>query len=205
MLLQVDIGRGEKPAGYYVQRSCGLFPSPMPQDQPCVERVERLFELMGTFFAKCIQDSRLVDMPLSRPFLKLMCCGDVVDNVATSYRESLAHHDTSLTEVVSSPPDDDLTPTEESEKELIYEAPRKRASASTVAECVSTPWYTGLLTQDDFLLVEPVRARFLQQLIDLAARKAALMADDQLSVEERNNRLQQLTLDEAGTKVEDLR
>ena len=173
----------------------------MPQDNPCIERVEKLFELMGTFFAKCIQDSRLVDMPLSRPFLKLMCCGDVVDNVVTSYRESLSHHDTSLTDTPS--PDDDLTPTEETEKELIYDPPKKqRSSASTVAN--TTPWYAGLLTRDDFVLVDPVRARFLQQLAELSTRKMALLADEELSAEERNNRLQELTLDDSGAKVEDL-
>ena len=198
-MLQVDIGRGVKPVGYYVQRSCGLFPSPMPQDHECVERAEKLFELMGTFFAKCIQDSRLVDIPLSRPFLKMMCCGDVVDNVATSYRELLTMHDTSVTET---PADDDLTPTEETEKELIYDPPKKQQSVVTVAD--SAPWYAGLLTQDDFILVDPVRAKFLQQLYDLSARKMALLADKELSAEERNNRLQELTLDDPTVRVEDL-
>ena len=32
-------------------------------------------------------------MPLSRPFLKLLCAGDVVDNVAQSYRELLQQSD----------------------------------------------------------------------------------------------------------------
>ncbi len=35
--------------------------------------MSRLFELLGTFVAKCIQDGRRVDLPLSRPFFKLMC------------------------------------------------------------------------------------------------------------------------------------
>ena len=33
----------------------------------------RYFELLGMFVAKCIQDDRRVDLPLSRPFFKLMC------------------------------------------------------------------------------------------------------------------------------------
>ena len=72
VLLQVDIGQGWKPPGHYVQRSCGLFPAPYPQNYPEVDSVCWLFELLGIFVAKCIQDKRRVDLPLSRPFFKLM-------------------------------------------------------------------------------------------------------------------------------------
>lgn len=70
---QVDIGQGAKPAGYYVQRSYGLFPAPWPQDSPELPRICHLFELLGMFVGKCIQDGRRVDLPLSNPFFKLMC------------------------------------------------------------------------------------------------------------------------------------
>ena len=194
---QVDIGRGVKPPGYYVQRSCGLFPSPHPQDSANTERVEKLFHFMGTLFAKCIQDSRLVDIPLSRPFLKLMCMGDVVDNVAHAYRELLCHDDLSA----ESPADDDLTPTEETEKEIIYDPPKK----NTVKHSESAaPWYAGLLTHEDFMVVDPVRARFLQQLNELSSKKMAVLSDRELNQEQRNNRLQELTLSDPVCKVEDL-
>ena len=68
----MDIGQGWKPPGHYVQRSCGLFPAPYPQSSPEIEHVCRLFELLGIFIAKCIQDKRRVDLPLARPFFKLM-------------------------------------------------------------------------------------------------------------------------------------
>ncbi len=71
--LQVDIGHGYKPPGYYVQHSYGLFPGPWPQDSPQLTHVCRHFELLGMFIAKCIQDGRRVDLPLSRPFYKLLC------------------------------------------------------------------------------------------------------------------------------------
>ena len=32
---------------------------------------------MGVFLAKTLQDNRLVDLPLSKPFLKLMCQGEI--------------------------------------------------------------------------------------------------------------------------------
>lgn len=73
LLSQIDIGQGYKPPGYYVQHSYGLFPAPWPQDCPELSSVCHLFELLGLFIAKCIQDGRRVDLPLSKPFFKLMC------------------------------------------------------------------------------------------------------------------------------------
>ena len=56
-----------------MQRSHGLFPAPWPQDSPELPRVSKLFELLGMFIAKCLQDGRRVDLPLARPFFKLLC------------------------------------------------------------------------------------------------------------------------------------
>ena len=70
---QVDIGQGRKPPGYYVQRSNGLFPAPWPQDCPELSIVCKRFELLGMFLAKCLQDGRRVDLPLSPPFFKMLC------------------------------------------------------------------------------------------------------------------------------------
>jgi E3 ubiquitin-protein ligase HECTD1 len=103
-LLQVDKGRGAKPAGYYVQHSGGLFPAPLPQtDYDDMPRIETLFRFMGSLFAKCIQDGRLVDIPLSRPLLKMMCGGDFADALS-QMRSAVLYTQTSS--------DDDLTPTE---------------------------------------------------------------------------------------------
>jgi len=101
VIVQVDYGRGTKPAGYYVQYPSGLFPAPLPQsDFEQMAEVEKLFQCIGTLFAKCIQDGRLVDIPLSRPLLKLMCGGDMSD--AVSQTRSCGSRSS----------DDDLTPTE---------------------------------------------------------------------------------------------
>jgi len=195
-----------KPTGYYVQRSCGLFPAPLPQDAPETETAEKLFNFMGTFFAKCIQDSRLVDMPLSRPFLKLMCMGDVVDNVSQNYRELLTRR-MSESDLQDSPREEDITPTEEMDKELILNPQKHKyqSQSSYSLSCTGLPWFTGLLNHEDFELVEPHRARFLRQLRDLAARKQAIVTNRSLTKEERYNRLQDLTLDNPPVKVEDLR
>uniref|UniRef100_A0A1X7TZ16 E3 ubiquitin-protein ligase n=1 Tax=Amphimedon queenslandica TaxID=400682 RepID=A0A1X7TZ16_AMPQE len=78
MSRQVDIGLGVKPPGYYVQRSCGLFPAPVPSSSPEFDRICKHFELLGLFLAKCLQDGRRVDIPLSESFLKLMCFKQVI-------------------------------------------------------------------------------------------------------------------------------
>ncbi|XP_032355679.1 E3 ubiquitin-protein ligase HECTD1 [Etheostoma spectabile] len=67
---QVDLGGGLKPPGFYVQRSCGLFPAPFPQDSEELDRISKLFHFLGVFLAKCIQDNRLVDLPVRNPVLK---------------------------------------------------------------------------------------------------------------------------------------
>jgi len=104
-MLQVDYGRGTKAAGYYVQYPSGLFPAPLPQaDYGRMTEVETLFHCVGTLFAKCIQDGRLVDIPLSRPLLKLMCGGDLSDAVS--------RHRSCSSTCISRSSDEDLTPTE---------------------------------------------------------------------------------------------
>ena len=68
-------------AGFYVTRSSGLFPAPLPQNSAACDRSVRYYWFLGVFLAKVLQDNRLVDLPLSRPFLKLMCRGDITNNV----------------------------------------------------------------------------------------------------------------------------
>ncbi|CAK1540512.1 unnamed protein product [Leptosia nina] len=63
----------EKPLGYYVSCAGGLFPAPLPQDSTICDKVCKYFWFLGVFLAKVLQDGRLVDLPLSEPFLRIMC------------------------------------------------------------------------------------------------------------------------------------
>ncbi|GLD68587.1 E3 ubiquitin-protein ligase HECTD1-like protein [Lates japonicus] len=65
---QVDLGGGLKPPGFY--------------DSEELERITKLFHFLGVFLAKCIQDNRLVDLPVSQPFFKLLCMGDIKSNMS---------------------------------------------------------------------------------------------------------------------------
>jgi E3 ubiquitin-protein ligase HECTD1 len=196
----MDLGQGTKPKGYYIQRPSGLFPAPYPQDHPDIEQVEKLFHHMGTFFAKCIQDNRLVDIPLSRPFLKLMCMGDVVDNVSQNYRELLMRRESEE----FSPHDDDLTPTEDMDKELLIDVSRPSRSPSMLSSMGGSPWFTGLLTQEDFELVDPHRAKFMKQLQDLAAAKQAILSNKNLTEAQKKTALKELTFGNPPARLDDI-
>ena len=74
-----------KKPGYYVSRNFGLFPAPLRQDGAMCARVADLFWFLGAFLAKTLQDNRLVDLPLSRPFLKILCQGEISRLVNTIF------------------------------------------------------------------------------------------------------------------------
>ncbi|KAK3576282.1 hypothetical protein CHS0354_036017 [Potamilus streckersoni] len=198
---EVDIGDGVKPRGFYIQRTAGLFPAPWPQDSADMDRVEKCFYFMGTLFAKCIQDSRLIDMPLSTPFLKLMCQGEVGHHITQKY--SLSKASSNMTESYQSSEGSDIViGVEDIDKELIFDPPKSRGPACP-------PWYAGILTDEDFEMVDPHRASFLKQLRELAARKQKILKDRSLSEDKKNLLLQQLALPNpglpsAGVFLEDL-
>ncbi|XP_062863378.1 E3 ubiquitin-protein ligase HECTD1 isoform X6 [Trichomycterus rosablanca] len=186
---QVDLGGGLKPPGYYVQRSCGLFPAPFPQDSDELDRIAKLFLFLGIFLAKCIQDNRLVDLPVSRPFFKLLCMGDIKSNMSkllydtrsdSERRFSDIHSEASTEEEPYSTGSFD----EDSKSEFILDPPKPKPPA----------WYHGILTWEDFELVNPHRARFLKEMKELAVKRRQILGNKSLSEDEKNTRLQGLML-----------
>ncbi|XP_063893453.1 E3 ubiquitin-protein ligase Ufd4 isoform X5 [Helicoverpa armigera] len=80
----------EKPPGYYVTRAGGLFPAPLPQDSPICDTVCKYFWFLGVFLAKVLQDGRLVDLPISEPFLRIMC-GEELTNDCLEEIDPIRH------------------------------------------------------------------------------------------------------------------
>lgn len=72
----------EGTARRYVRPLSGLFPAPLDQTSIACDRACRLFEFIGIFLAKALQDNRLVDLPLSTSLLRLLTCGARVRNSA---------------------------------------------------------------------------------------------------------------------------
>ncbi|XP_022105219.1 E3 ubiquitin-protein ligase HECTD1-like [Acanthaster planci] len=209
MSREVDIGEGVKPRGFYIQRTCGLFPAPLVQDSEDIDRVIQLFRFLGIFLAKCLQDNRIVDFPFSRPFLKLMCMGEAGSSVRSSVtpessiRDSEMSNDTQseaslddIHDLISELSIDEC----ESKAELIMGDPPKPRTPA---------WFAGLLILEDLEIVAPHRAHFLRQLKVLVDRKRQILKDKSKSEEERNNEIQMLTLEEESklgppVRLEDL-
>ncbi|XP_024133712.1 E3 ubiquitin-protein ligase HECTD1 [Oryzias melastigma] len=193
---QVDLGGGLKPPGFYVQRSCGLFPAPFPQDSEELERITQLFHFLGIFLAKCIQDNRLVDLPVSQPFFKLLCMGDIKSNMSKLlYQSRGPPQDRAplllLTEVQSEASTEESQETysvgsfdEDSKSDFIMDPPKPKPPA----------WFHGIMSWDDFQLVNPHRASFLKEVKELAVRRRQILTSKSLSEDEKNTRLQDLML-----------
>ncbi|KAG7213737.1 hypothetical protein KM043_002970 [Ampulex compressa] len=162
-------GEQIRPAGYYVTRPSGLFPAPLPQDSAACERAVRYFWFLGVFLAKVLQDNRLVDLPLSRPFLKLMCRGDITNNV----NEKIGL--TGVTQESMSSSMSSSFISEEGEADAAYSA------------LEPSPWYSGLLDVEDLALVDPVRGEFLKEIQNATAKRDRSFSDGRSSAEEENS------------------
>ena len=57
----------------YIRKLEGLFPIPYLQNDEKLDTIIDYFSFIGIYFAKCLLDKYLIDMPLSIPFLKLLC------------------------------------------------------------------------------------------------------------------------------------
>ncbi|ODM98949.1 E3 ubiquitin-protein ligase HECTD1 [Orchesella cincta] len=188
-----------RPPGYYVQRSTGLFPAPLIQDSNTCDKVCRYFRFLGIFIAKVFQDGRLVDLPLSRPFFKLLCSGEFGSEVRERSRGDrvitpVSEEDIMVSSYIS----------QESEKEMELDPPKYRPIDNR-------PWHYGILTIEDLMEIDPPRARFLHQLQELAMQKRQILHDNSLSESDKLRQIQNLALpqlsgSEAGpaVRLEDL-
>ena len=188
---------GVKPPGYYIQTTNGLFPAPLPQDSPQVEKACRYFRFLGIFLAKALQDNRLVDLPLSTPFLKLLCSGggdnalfnpSGVRSSACSVSEPLFSCRLNESGLLSPHSEEDLITAER--EELAREARIKSEKFSSKEKS----WFYGSLDASDLLLVNSHQAHFLQQLQELSAAKQRILYNNCLSMEDRLNQLRNLPL-----------
>lgn len=184
----VDLGEGMKPPGYYVRRISGLFPAPLPQNAEICDKAVKYFWFLGVFLAKVLQDNRLVDLPLSKSFLKLMCHGEIQNTV----NERIG-----FVSVRKTTDDDIMTSSyisEESEKELELDPPKMFIEDRK-------PWYSNILNEDDLYNIDPVRATFLKQIKELIKQKHKIMQDHTLSPEVKAHQIQNLSLHHSSGPV----
>ncbi|XP_051170118.1 E3 ubiquitin-protein ligase HECTD1 isoform X4 [Leptopilina boulardi] len=153
-----------RPHGYYVTRSSGLFPAPLPQDSSECQRATRYFWFLGVFLAKVLQDNRLVDLPLSRPFLKLMCRGDITNNVNEKIGLTGVTQESMSSSMASS--------------FISEEGEQEQAQCSSLEPI---PWYSGILDIEDLAHVDPVRGEFLKEIQNLTSKRERAISEGQSS------------------------
>ncbi|KAJ8931073.1 hypothetical protein NQ314_016102 [Rhamnusium bicolor] len=184
----IDLGEGLKPPGYYVRRVSGLFPAPLPQNSEVCDKAVKHFYFLGVFLAKILQDNRLVDLPLSKSFLKLMCHGEIQNTVNERIGfagvKKMVEEDVMTSSFIS----------EESEKELELDPPK-------IIMEEKKPWYCSILGEDDLYDIDPIRANFLKQIRDLVKQKQKIMQDHTLTPETRAHQIQNLCLNHSSGPV----
>lgn len=184
MLVFFFLGTGIKPVGYYVQRVGGLFPAPYPQNSKRLDFLCKMFKFLGIFLAKVLQDGRLVDLPLSRPFLKFMSSSNLTD---------------------AEQKDDDVnvapTPIDE-----------RRRSSWNLDDCrrrrmTDDSFFLTIFDSDDFKSINPLKGRFLKQLENLAERRREILKRDDLNSEQKHRAIDELLLkidDDHSCRLDDL-
>lgn len=178
-------GEYTKPVGYYVSRLSGLFPAPLAQNSAACDRAVRYFNFLGVFLAKVLQDNRLVDLPLSRSFLKLMCRGDITNNVNEKIGLSGVVQESVPSSMASS------FISEEGEQDVGY------------ATIEPSPWYEGVLDIDDLAQVDPVRGDFLKEIMTLSAKRERTISEG-LSPDETDDSFYITHSSGATVAIEDL-
>lgn len=184
----VDLGEGLKPPGYYVRRVSGLFPAPLPQNSEICDKAVKYFWFLGVFLAKVLQDNRLVDLPLSKSFLKLMCHGEIQNTVNERIGfagvKKITEDDIMTSSLIS----------EESEKELELDPPK-------IISEDKKPWYNNILNEEDIYDIDYIRANFLKQIKELVKEKHKIMQDHSLSFETKSHQIQNLCLNHSSGPV----
>ena len=184
-----------KPPGYYVRRVGGLFPAPLVQDSPQCDRAVQLYHFLGIFLAKALQDNMLVDIPLSRPFLKYLTQGDfggvkdrlLLNELQRREKSTLNFSVDSLNSSLTS-----SVVSEEGTELLSLDAHSVREARPSSQDLDA--WFSGLLSLDDIIEVYGEYGQFLQQLATLSNIKLRILADHKLSPQQKTHQLANLTL-----------
>ncbi len=219
-----DVGEKKKPPGYYVSRPSGLFPAPMPQDSELCAKASKLFWFLGVFLAKTLQDNRLVDLPLSYPFLKLLCGGEVSAFVREKskivHQEQQQQQQQQEDELMASSmysalsEESDLDTTNSSYAGSCCSSAQPPPALGRATSALSTAsaggaqasprqggggsWFSHLLGLEDLEQVDPGRGEFLRQLQELSSSKQALAARSDLSEEARRDLVDSLSVTVSG-------
>lgn len=167
-----------------------MFPAPLPQDSEKMDEICQLFLFLGIFLAKCVQDNRLIDIPLSEPFFKMLCAGK---GKYAKLSRTLSQTSEMVSECSVFDDDDDASSID--------------ASVTTSVEKLDAHYFSDVLTEKDFSLIHPNKAKFMEHLKTFISKRDTILSDDTLDHEERTEKLENVMfVTEHGheCKLEDL-
>ncbi|EDV98881.1 GH13561 [Drosophila grimshawi] len=187
-----NIADATKPIGYYVnRRENGLFPAPLPQNSELCEQVSKYYWFFGVFIAKVLQDMRLVDMPLSKSFLQLLCHNKILSRNDIKLRSNARFKDLIVSSVVSR------------DSEGLASSDSKGLND----DYSQSKWFSGVLNIENLKEIDATRYQFLIELQDLLMRKQTIELDDSLSCDEKDeliNNLKMCTKNDIEVSLEEL-
>ncbi|CAH8569282.1 unnamed protein product [Dicrocoelium dendriticum] len=189
-------------ASAYVNTPHGLFPAPWPPDR-LPDGVLYRFYILGITVAKCLQDNRRIDLPLSPPLLKLLCSygrnfalnrddkelgglesavdqlidGHSEPNRRTSREDGDFGSVSAAEEMLVKIPiftEDNEDPASMIGELLVSSYYRRLYDAGTCRSIPPKHWLSELLNFDDFCIVYPERAPFFRRIVQFCRRKRLL-------------------------------
>lgn len=185
------LAEGSKPIGYYVQRASGLFPAPLSQDSELCDRVSKYFWFLGVFLAKVLQDGRLADLPLSKSFLQLLCHNKILSDTKklTALNKKFSE-DLMASSVMSEESEIDVSDTFSKLQIQVY----------------GQAWYEDILTYSNLHEIDPIRAKFLQDLQELVKKKQAIEQDNGIDEKEKELQINDIKFEtnSGAVSIEDL-
>jgi E3 ubiquitin-protein ligase HECTD1 len=119
---------------------------------------------------------------------KVLQDGRLVDLPLSESLLQLLCHNKSLSKVRTKPSDDPMTSSVMSEE-------------SDLPEVQEAAWFEGILTQENLMEIDPIRAQFIQDLSELVHQKQTIEQNDSLSSAEKLERISELRLTTKGTSV----
>lgn len=140
-----------------------------------MDEICQLFLFLGIFLAKCVQDNRLIDIPLSEPFFKMLCAGK---GKYAKLSRTLSQTSEMVSECSVFDDDDDASSMD--------------ASVTTSVQKLDAHYFSDVLTEKDFSLIHPHKAKFMEHLKTFISKRDIILSDDTLDHEKRTEKLENL-------------
>ncbi|XP_047133370.1 E3 ubiquitin-protein ligase HECTD1 isoform X2 [Hydra vulgaris] len=164
----------------YCSHPNGLFPAPYPQNSERMDSICNLFTFFGVFLAKCLQDNRLIDLPLSQPFFKMLC--------AAKGKYSRMCRTLSNASDISSVMYTDGVHSYDELSDDVFDI---KADGT---DKLDSHYFSDVLTYNDFEKIHPDKAVFIKVLCTYINKRKAIINDVTLSSVEKNEQLEKLMI-----------